>query len=61
MYSEEIDVLIKQHNFYIAPDTYMEICHYSPQISRIKYTPFDNGYFEIWTNDGYYWKFFMTH
>ena len=61
MYSEEIDALFKQHNFHITPGTYMEICRYSTQISRIKYTPFDNGCFEIWTNDGYYWKFFMTH
>jgi len=61
MYSTEIDELLKYRNYVLDPDIYCKICHYSPQITRVKYTPFDNGYFEIWTNDGYYWKFFMTH
>lgn len=60
MYSTEIDELLKSRNYVIDSDTYWQVCHYSPQIIRVKYTPFDGGYFEIWTDDNFYWKFWMT-
>ena len=60
MYSTEIDELLKSRNYVLDPDIYWQVCHYSPQITRVKYTPFDGGYFEIWTDDGYYWKFKMS-
>lgn len=55
MYSCEIDSIIKQNNYIIYSDIYINICSTSPQINHIKYEPFGN-YFEVWTSDGYYWK-----
>lgn len=60
MYSEEIDQLLKSRNYILDPDTYMEICIHSPQIDHIKYTPFEH-YFQMWTKDGYFWKFSLMH
>lgn len=55
MYSYEIDQAIKSQNYNIDSDTYSNIFYTSPQISRVKYNPYDNKY-EIWTNDNFYWK-----
>ena len=55
MYSNEIDQTIKSNNYIIDSNTYVHFCNTSPQISRVKYEPFDNKY-DIWTNDNYYWK-----
>lgn len=55
MYSNEIDQTIKSNNYIIDSKTYLHICNTSPQISQVKYEPFDNKY-DIWTNDNYYWK-----
>lgn len=56
MYSREIDSILKLNNYNIASDTYINICSTSPQITHVKYDPYSQ-YFEIWTNDDYYWKF----
>lgn len=56
MYSYEIDQTIKTQNCNIDSKTYIHICQSSPQISRVKYEPFDNR-FNIWTNDNYHWTF----
>lgn len=56
MYSSEIDQIIESQYYNIDSETYMDICSTSPQISRVKYAPYDNKY-EIWTNDNFYWKF----
>ena len=56
MYSWEIDNIIKQNNYTISADTYINICSTSPQINYIHYEPYDN-YFEIYTDDRYSWKF----
>ena len=55
MYSYEIDQTIKSQNYNIKSDIYLNICNTSPQISRVKYDPYDNKY-EILTDDNYYWK-----
>ena len=55
MYSSEIDQIIESQYYNIDSETYMDICNTSPQISRVKYEPYDNKY-EIWTNDNFYWK-----
>lgn len=55
MYSYEINKTLESQNYNIDSETYMDICNTSPQISRVKYEPYDNKY-EIWTNDNYYWK-----
>lgn len=55
MYSYEIDSIMRQNNYIISVNTYIDICASSPQIIRIHYEPFGD-YFEIWTNDEYYWK-----
>ncbi len=55
MYSYQIEQILESNNFSIPSDTYMNICSTSPQITRIKYEPYDN-FFEMWANDGY-WKF----
>jgi len=56
MYSYEIVKTLESQNYNIDSETYMDICNTSPQISRVKYDPYDNKY-EIWTNDNFYWKF----
>ena len=55
MYSYEIDQILKSQNYNIDSETYIDICNTSPQISRVKYNPYDNKY-EIWTSDNYSWK-----
>ena len=56
MYSYEIDSIMKQSNYTISSDAYINICSTSPQIIRIHYEAFGD-YFEIYTEDNYYWKF----
>lgn len=55
MYSIEIDHKLKSENYNISFDTYLYICDSSPQITHVKYDPYA-GFFELWTNDNYYWK-----
>lgn len=55
MYSCEINQALESQNYNIDSETYIDICNTSPQISRVKYDPYDNKY-EIWTNDNFYWK-----
>ena len=54
MYSEEIEELLKLRNYLISVKEYIEIIK-SPQVNHIKYNPF-NDYFDIWTDDRYYFK-----
>ncbi len=56
MYSYEINQTIVSQNYNIDSETYMDICNTSPQISRVKYEPFEDN-FNIWTNDNYHWTF----
>lgn len=56
MYSYEIDQILKTNNYDIDSKIYLHICQSSPQITHVKYEPFDND-FNIWTNDNYYWTF----
>lgn len=56
MYSWEIDSVMKQNNYTISSDAYINICSTSQQIIRIHYEAFGD-YFEICTNDNYHWKF----
>ena len=53
MYSEEIKNLLELKNYYIEVKEYLQIIK-SPQVDHIKY---DNQFFNIWTRDGYYFKF----
>ena len=53
MYSEEIQRLIEIRNYYIYVKEYIEIIK-SPQIDHIKY---ENQSFNVWTTDGFYFKF----
>lgn len=55
MYSCEINQILELQNYNIDSETYINICDTSPQISRVKYDPYDNKY-DIWTNDNFYWK-----
>lgn len=55
MYSYEIDKILESQNYNIDSESYINICNTSPQISRVKYDPYDNKY-EIWTSDNYSWK-----
>ena len=56
MYSYQINQTIVSQNYNIDSETYMDICNTSPQISRVKYEPFEDN-FNIWTNDNYHWTF----
>ena len=53
MYSYEIDQTLKSQKYNINFDIYLNICQSSPQLSKIKYNPYEN-FFEIWTKDNYY-------
>lgn len=54
MYSWEISQKLQSQNYIVSSGDYIKICK-SSQISRVKYEPWGD-YFEIWTNDGCYWK-----
>ena len=56
MYSWEIDNLFRKNNYIISVNSYINICSTSPQIVRTHYEPYGD-YFEIYTEDMYYWKF----
>ena len=56
MYSYEIDNCIKEYNYNLPSKLYLKICKESPQISEVKYEPFENK-FSIKTKDSYFWKF----
>ena len=58
MYSYEIDSIMKQNDYIISANTYINICSTSPQIIRTHYEAFGD-YSEIWTEDRYYWKFMV--
>lgn len=49
MYSKEIQELLKLKNNLVTLEEYLRIIQ-SPQIDHIKY---ENGIFNIWTNDEY--------
>ena len=50
MYSYEIDSIMKQNDYTICANTYIDICASSPQIIRTHYEAFGD-YFEIYTED----------
>ncbi len=52
MYSSEIKELLKRKNNLVNLKEYLMIVS-STQVDHIKY---DNGYFDIWTTDGYTFK-----
>ena len=56
MYSHEIEEKLSQQNYILSVKDYFNICDSSPQISQVKYYPFEN-FFEIQTKDNYCWKF----
>lgn len=56
MYSHEIQEVMERYNYHLPAVEYLNIELTSPQISRVKYEPYGN-FFEIWTKDGFYWKF----
>lgn len=56
MYSYEIDLIMKQNDYTISANTYINICATSPQIAHVHYETLGD-YFEMWTEDRYYWKF----
>ena len=58
MFSWEIDKILNENNFEINAETYIQIISSSPQIIRTHYEAFGD-YFEIWTEDRYYWKFMV--
>lgn len=56
MYSYEITQTLESQDYNLDSETYINICHTSPQISQVKYDPYSNS-FEVWTNDDNYWGF----
>lgn len=56
MYNSEIQKIMEKYNYNLPSTEYLCICDSSAQIDHIKYSPYE-GDFEIWTNDGGYWKF----
>ena len=56
MYSWEIGNVMKQNNYVLSTNTYINICSTSTQINHIRYEA-SGDYFEICTDDSYYWKF----
>ena len=60
MYSYEINEVMKNSNYIIRNDEYLEICLNSPQIIRVTYRSFGDS-FEIQTSDGWRWSFLVTN
>lgn len=56
MYSWEIDQKMNEWDYNIPSYLYIDILNTSPQIHHTKYNPYGD-YFEMWTDDGSYWKF----
>ena len=56
MYSYEIDEKLRNNNYVLNADDYINICMNSPQISKVTYMSFGNTY-EIQTYDGWNWIF----
>lgn len=56
MYSYEIQEQMNRYNYCLPAGVCLDIQLHSPQISHVKYDAWNN-IFEMWTNDGYYWKF----
>lgn len=58
MLSCEMDEYIKSKNNYLSSEEIIYITDITlhPQIKEIKYHP-DFNYYEVWTSDGYYFKF----
>ncbi len=44
MYSHEIDQTLRSNNYNIDSDTYLHICNSSPQITHVKYDPYDENF-----------------
>lgn len=56
MYSYEITKILQEQNYNIDSKTYLHICNTSPQLTHIKYHPYEN-FFEMWDDKNNYWKF----
>lgn len=56
MLSYEINSLMASNNYYIDSKTYINILLSSPQISGIKYNPYEK-FFEMCDEENNYWKF----
>ena len=56
MYSYEISDILKNNNYIIDSETYINIIQTSPQINHIKYLPC-SGSFEMWSDVGEYWNY----
>lgn len=56
MYSYEISNILKENNYNINAETYINIIRRSPQINHVKYSPY-GSYYEMWSDTGNYWKF----
>lgn len=59
MYSYELEEYLKQHNYRldVIGLTFIQNRKYNPQVSTVKYSPYGD-YFELWTTDGWYFKFY---
>lgn len=62
MFSYEIEKYLKERNYYLKVNELIFITNSKahPQIDHIKYNAFEDC-FEMWTNDGYYFKFGYEH
>ena len=58
MYSHEIQATMEQHEWALPSKVYLNILYTSPQIRRTKFSPYGE-YFEMWTDDNYYWRFYV--
>ena len=58
MYSYEIEQYLKERNYILDSESILPVIDLlvNTQIARIKYSSENNEY-EIWTHDGYYFKF----
>lgn len=56
MFSYEISSVMMSSNYNIDSKTYISILLSSPQISGIKYYPYEK-IFEMWDGENNYWKF----
>lgn len=60
MYTWEIENKLKEFNYDLPSNIYLQICNTSSQITSIKYDAFSNN-FSIWVNDSPQCFVFKVH
>ena len=56
MYSWEISKVMKENNYCLPSQVYLDLVEQSPQINHVTFNAW-NSRFEMWDDKGEYWNF----